>query len=113
MEIYLLFYRRTFKHIIQLYFTRYEYASDFVVRFNTEFEQSAWTVTITRWQIISTCHNNGFSIRVIYASLNRLINIGFDSEALTLEYVYDNILAGAMFVDISGLVDFKESQLDY
>ena len=47
--------------------------SDFIVRFNAEFETTEWSKTVTRWQIVSMCLAAGFPWRIIYDSLSILL----------------------------------------
>ena len=47
--------------------------SDFIVRFNAEFEKTEWSKTVTRWQIVAMCLAAGFPWRIIYDSLSILL----------------------------------------
>ena len=77
------------------------YGNDFIGRFNVEFTTSRWTVTIVRYQIVAMCVGANFPTSVIYGSLSWFFDLGFET-ALTLEYVYANILTGDYFIAING-----------
>ena len=85
------------------------FAAGFIDRFNAEFWQPSWSVTITRWQIVASCVAFRFPIRVIYGSLRFFFDLGFDTESLSIEWVYENVLTGPWFIDISETVDFEPS----
>ena len=85
------------------------FAAGFIDRFNAEFWQPSWSVTITRWQIVASCVAFRFPIRVIYGSLRFFFDLGFNTESLSIEWVYENVLTGPWFIDISETVDFEPS----
>ena len=58
---------------MQSAFSLLNFDSDFVARFNAEFEMSEWSKTVTRWQIVSMCLAAGFPWQIIYDSLNILL----------------------------------------
>ena len=57
----------------------------FIDRFNAEFWQPSWSVTVTRWQIVASCVAFGFPIRVIHGSLRFFFELGFNPESLTID----------------------------
>ena len=77
----------------------------FMTRFNPEFEKSAWTITITRWQVVSLCIGFRFPLRIIYGSLNIFFNLGWRPGALTLIWISENVLIAPWDFEIEGIVD--------
>ena len=84
------------------------FGSVFIDRFNAEFWLPSWSITITRWQIVASCVAFRFPIRIIYGSLGFFFDLDFENS-LTIEWVYENVLTGPWFIDISETVDFEPS----
>ena len=80
------------------------HGNNFIARFNVEFTQSRWMVTIVRYQIVAMCVGANFPLDIIYGSLPFFFDLGFET-ALTIEYVYENILTGDFFIAINGETD--------
>ena len=79
---------------------------DFINRFNAEFLLPNWTITITRWQIVSLCISFGFPSEIIYGSLRLFFELSWTST-LTLEWVNTYVLTGPWSIDIENVVDFN------
>ena len=83
------------------------YDVDFVNRFNLEFTYTAWSITITRWQIVAMCVGFGFPWRIIYGSLGFFFDLGFEPGSLNIEWVTNNVLVAPWNFEIDGVVSFE------
>ena len=92
---------------LQRFFVLWGYSSDFIANFNVNWSETAWTVTITRWQIVSLCVGFGFPRDIIYGSLGYFFDLGFDRDLLTFDWVTSTVLVGRWFIAIDGIVDFN------
>ena len=83
------------------------FTNEQILTFNSQFNSESWLVTMVRWQVVSMCVGAGFPLEIIYSSLVYFIDLGFDLESLTIEWVYEFILIDRWFLEIDVIVNFS------
>ena len=88
------------------------FTNEQILTFNSQFNSESWLVTMVRWQVVSMCVGAGFPLEIIYGSLGYFIDLGFDLESLTIEWVYEYILIDRWFLEADEIVNFTPGSFD-
>ena len=86
---------------LQMFCLAWGFPAQSIIDFNLNFYAETFLVTIVRWQVISLCIMAGFPIAIILEGLQLFFNLGFSLEALTFEWIYEFVLVGQWYIDIS------------